>query len=110
LEWLSPVTDRALAPPGGGEGKLDYLVPGLLGFLAGAVLYGLTYNSFPGPVGHRQLWKCHSPRPVERQRLLFIVLFPHFALIVLPDRPNGSETDEKSIKVNTRLLEKVVVE
>ncbi len=28
---------------GSGEGKLDYLIPGLLGFLVGAVIYGLTY-------------------------------------------------------------------
>ena len=33
---------------GAGEGKLDYLIPGLLGFLVGAVIYGLTYQSvFP---------------------------------------------------------------
>ncbi len=29
---------------GSGEGKLDYLIPGLLGFLVGAVIYGLTYQ------------------------------------------------------------------
>jgi len=34
------------AVAGAGEGKLDYLVPGLLGFLTGAVLFGLTYQSF----------------------------------------------------------------
>ncbi|MCC6612842.1 MAG: YeeE/YedE family protein [Anaerolineae bacterium] len=28
---------------GSGEGKLDYLIPGVLGFLVGAALYGLTY-------------------------------------------------------------------
>ncbi|MBZ0297751.1 MAG: YeeE/YedE family protein [Anaerolineae bacterium] len=28
---------------GSGEGKLDYLIPGLLGFLVGAAIYGLTY-------------------------------------------------------------------
>ena len=33
---------------GAGEGKLDYIVPGLLGFLTGAVIYGLTYQQvFP---------------------------------------------------------------
>ena len=33
---------------GAGEGKLDYLVPGFLGFLTGAVIYGLTYQQvFP---------------------------------------------------------------
>ena len=33
---------------GAGEGKLDYLIPGLLGFFVGAVIYGLTYQQvFP---------------------------------------------------------------
>ncbi len=33
---------------GAGEGKLDYLIPGVLGFIVGAALYGLTYPSvFP---------------------------------------------------------------
>lgn len=36
------------AAAGAGEGKLDYLVPGLFGFLVGAVIYGLTYDQvFP---------------------------------------------------------------
>jgi len=34
------------AVAGAGEGKWDYLVPGLLGFLVGAVIFGLTYTSF----------------------------------------------------------------
>jgi uncharacterized membrane protein YedE/YeeE len=34
------------AMSGAGEGKWDYIVPGLLGFLTGAVLFGLTYTSF----------------------------------------------------------------
>ena len=34
------------AVAGAGEGKLDYIVPGLLGFLTGAVIFGLTYQSF----------------------------------------------------------------
>jgi len=34
------------AVAGGGEGKWDYIVPGLLGFLAGAVIFGLSYDSF----------------------------------------------------------------
>lgn len=29
---------------GAGEGKLDYLIPGGLGFLVGAMLFGLTYD------------------------------------------------------------------
>ncbi len=34
------------AAAGAGEGKLDYIVPGLLGFLTGGVIFGLTYQSF----------------------------------------------------------------
>ena len=34
------------AMAGAGEGKLDYIVPGLLGFLTGAVIFGLAYPSF----------------------------------------------------------------
>lgn len=34
------------AVAGAGEGKWDYIVPGLLGFLTGAVIFGLTYTSF----------------------------------------------------------------
>jgi uncharacterized protein len=34
------------AVAGGGEGKWDYIIPGLLGFLTGAVIFGLTYSGF----------------------------------------------------------------
>lgn len=34
------------AVAGAGEGKLDYIIPGLLGFFTGAVIFGLTYSSF----------------------------------------------------------------
>ncbi len=34
------------AAAGAGEGKLDYLIPGVLGFLTGAVLFGLAYPYF----------------------------------------------------------------
>lgn len=32
------------AAAGAGDGKLDYLIPGILGFLTGAAIYGLTYQ------------------------------------------------------------------
>jgi uncharacterized membrane protein YedE/YeeE len=35
---------------GGGEGKLDYLIPGFLGFLTGAALFGLTYDVIFPPI------------------------------------------------------------
>ena len=37
---------------GAGEGKLDYLIPGVLGFLIGAALFGLTYEQ--GLPAHRK--------------------------------------------------------
>jgi uncharacterized protein len=57
------------AVAGAGEGKLDYLIPGLLGFLVGAAAFGLTYESvFPqisrlaavGNVTLGQLWNVNS--------------------------------------------------
>ena len=30
---------------GSGEGRLDYIIPGIVGMLTGALLFGLTYNS-----------------------------------------------------------------
>jgi uncharacterized protein len=30
---------------GSGEGRLDYIIPGIFGMLVGALLFGLTYQS-----------------------------------------------------------------
>ena len=38
---------------GAGEGKLDYLLPGVLGLMAGAALYGLSYPFIGQPL---ELW------------------------------------------------------
>ncbi|HEX9012183.1 MAG TPA: YeeE/YedE thiosulfate transporter family protein, partial [Anaerolineaceae bacterium] len=35
---------------GAGEGKLDYLIPGGLGLIAGALLFGLTYQQVFPPI------------------------------------------------------------
>jgi uncharacterized membrane protein YedE/YeeE len=35
---------------GAGEGKMDYIIPGILGFLVGAVIYGLTYEKVFPPI------------------------------------------------------------
>lgn len=35
---------------GAGEGKLDYLIPGVLGFLVGAGIFGLTYQAVFPPI------------------------------------------------------------
>lgn len=62
---------------------MDYLIPGLLGFLTGAVLFGLTYqNIMPniiklanyGNVVMPDLWKINP--------YLFVTVFAIMALIL----------------------------
>jgi len=81
---------------GAGEGKLDYIVPGLFGFLVGAALYGLTYQYvFPaisaianvGNVVIPDLWNL-SPFLV----VLFFTLMSLF-LFYLIDRAGLHRTD-----------------
>ncbi len=69
---------------GAGEGKLDYLIPGVLGFLVGAGVYGLTYQSvFPkiseiansGNVVIPDLWNLSPFLTVVLFALLAVFLF-----------------------------------
>ena len=69
---------------GAGEGKMDYVVPGLLGFLTGAVIYGLTYQAvFPaisaisnyGSVVIPDLWNLSSFLTVLLFALMSVLLF-----------------------------------
>jgi len=69
---------------GAGEGKLDYLFPGLLGFITGAALFGLTYDKvFPpiakmlnvGNVVMPDLWNVNAMLVVFALALLALVLF-----------------------------------
>jgi hypothetical protein len=69
---------------GAGEGKLDYLVPGMLGFLTGAALFGLTYDKvFPpiskllnyGSVVIPDLWNINALLAVFVMALIALVLF-----------------------------------
>jgi uncharacterized membrane protein YedE/YeeE len=69
---------------GSGEGKLDYLIPGLLGFLVGAAIYGLTYPSiFPaisaianaGSVVIPDLWNLSPSLTIILFALLALFLF-----------------------------------
>jgi len=72
------------AVAGAGEGKIDYLVPGILGFLVGAVIYGLTYDAvFPkisaianyGNVTMPQLWNINPYLAVLVFTIMALVLF-----------------------------------
>jgi uncharacterized protein len=69
---------------GAGEGKLDYLIPGLLGFLTGAALFGLTYDRvFPpivrmlnlGNVVMPDLWNVNAMLIVFALLLMALVMF-----------------------------------
>jgi len=69
---------------GSGEGKLDYLIPGMLGFLTGAVLFGLTYQQvFPlvskianyGNVVLPDLWNLNPYLVVLLFGLIAVLLF-----------------------------------
>jgi hypothetical protein len=77
---------------------LDYIVPGLLGFLTGAVIFGLTYQQvFPvisaianyGNVNMPDLWNVSS--------FLFIVAFTLMALLLfyLIDRVGWQRKDSE---------------
>ena len=73
------------AVAGAGEGKLDYIVPGLLGFLVGAVIFGLTYQQFHAADlkaianyrqrGHPDLWHINPYLAVFVFALMALVLF-----------------------------------
>jgi uncharacterized membrane protein YedE/YeeE len=69
---------------GAGEGRLDYLVPGIFGFLTGAALFGLTYQSvFPqisriaayGNVTLSQLWDVNVWLLIGLFALMSVFLF-----------------------------------
>ncbi len=69
---------------GAGEGKLDYIIPGFLGFLVGAALYGLTYAQvFPqisalanlGGVTMPDLWNLNPYLTVVAFGLMALLLF-----------------------------------
>jgi len=69
---------------GAGEGRLDYLIPGLLGFLTGAAVWGLTYESvFPqisrlaayGNVTLGQMWNVNPWLLITVFTVMAVLLF-----------------------------------
>jgi uncharacterized protein len=86
------------AVAGAGEGKWDYIVPGLLGFLTGAVIFGLTYTSFMpqllkianyGGVTMPELWHINSYLAV------FVFALLSFALFYAVDRLGFHRKEKK---------------
>ncbi|HEY62544.1 MAG TPA: YeeE/YedE family protein [Anaerolineae bacterium] len=68
---------------GGGEGKLDYLIPGLLGFLVGAILYGLTYQLvFPAISAMANYGNITIPKLWNVNPFLFVTLFAFISILL----------------------------
>lgn len=68
---------------GSGEGKLDYLIPGLLGFLVGAAIYGLTYPSiFPAISAIANAGNVVIPDAWNLSPFLTVTLFALLALFL----------------------------
>ncbi len=72
------------AVAGAGEGKLDYIVPGLLGFLTGAAIFGLTYDKVFPPISKLlnygaavipDLWNVNAILVVGVFAVMALVLF-----------------------------------
>jgi len=62
---------------------LDYIVPGLLGFLIGAVLYGLTYQQvFPAISAVANYGNTIIPELWNVSPFLFILLFSLISLLL----------------------------
>jgi uncharacterized protein len=62
---------------------LDYIVPGLLGFLTGAVIYGLTYQQvFPQISALTNYGNAIIPELWNVSPFLFILLFALISLML----------------------------
>ncbi|MEZ4645320.1 MAG: YeeE/YedE thiosulfate transporter family protein [Chloroflexota bacterium] len=82
---------------GSGEGKLDYLVPGLLGFLTGAAIYGLTYQQvFPKISAIANYGAAIMPDLWHVSAALVIIFFTLVSLLLfyLIDRNHMQRTDK----------------
>jgi uncharacterized protein len=60
---------------------VDYLVPGMLGFLVGAILFGLTYGSlFPAISALANLGNTYMPDLFNVNHWLLIAFFALFSV------------------------------
>ncbi|MCJ7434543.1 MAG: hypothetical protein MUO77_13740 [Anaerolineales bacterium] len=76
---------------------MDYIVPGLLGFLTGAVIYGLTYQQvFPAISAIANYGNVNMPDLWNINPFLFILVFTLMALLLfyLIDRVGWQRKDK----------------
>ncbi len=82
---------------GSGEGKLDYLIPGLLGFTTGAAIYGLIYPQvFPKISAIANFGAAIIPDLWNLNAALVILFFASFSLLLfyLIDRARMQRQDK----------------
>lgn len=82
---------------GSGEGKLDYLIPGLLGFTTGAAIYGLIYPQvFPKISAIANYGAAIIPDLWNLNAALVILFFASFSLLLfyLIDRARMQRRDK----------------
>jgi hypothetical protein len=77
---------------------VDYLVPGLFGFLVGAVIYGLTYQQvFPKISALANYGNANIPDLWNVSPFLFILLFTLISLLLfyLIDRAGWQRAEKE---------------
>lgn len=68
---------------GAGQGSLDYLIPGLLGFVGGAYLFGATYTKFFTKISKiGNLGSVTIPEVLHVNQWLFIIFFVEMTLVL----------------------------
>jgi uncharacterized protein len=68
---------------GAAQGNLDYLIPGLAGFLAGAVLWGATYSTvFPQISAFANVGAVTLPALFDLNTWLVVFLFVEMCLFL----------------------------
>jgi hypothetical protein len=68
---------------GSGEGRLDYIFPGVLGMLSGALLFGLTYNQvYPAISKIANSGAITLPEVMDAGHWLVIGLFTAISLVL----------------------------
>jgi len=84
---------------GAGEGRLDYIVPGLLGFLTGAAIYGLIYPQvFPAINAIANYGNVVAAQLFNVNDWLLVVLFAVLSVVLfyLIDRAGLHRTEKTS--------------
>ncbi len=68
---------------GSGEGRLDYIIPGILGMFSGALLFGLTYNQvYPAINKIANSGAVTIPEVIDASHWLVIGLFTAVTIVL----------------------------